>query len=296
MESLRKLKEEMQFNTDLSELLDVLKGVAIAEYRLLESRKERFEEFMKEFEGFFQMMDFNTIDHPFAQERGHLAIIAVTSNEGFMGGLNTRIIHEALSYARTKDVQYIVIGDKGAGYMKSLNRKFIAFPGIDPRKCYKAAFKFKDYIMQEGLAGRFGKLVLFYPKPISFIVQKIEHVTILPCHELFQSMKKVTEKVEDVIVESTPHNIIEYLLETWITQKLYEIFEDSKLAEFSARTIHLEESYQISLQEGDNIMRRYFRTHREMVDKDLRDMFASRFIKKNIDAEKANTEVLNVDR
>ena len=38
--------------------------------------------------------------------------------------------------------------------------------------------------------------------------------------------------------------MVEYLAGVWVTSKLFEVFEDSKLAEFSARAMHLEGSFQ----------------------------------------------------
>ena len=280
MESLQKLKEELQLNKDLTELLDILKGIAVAEYWALEKKRERFAKFMDTFEEFFHLIDFKSVDHPFAKARGNLGIIMITTDEGFMGGLNTRLVNTALEIEGADAADLIVIGERGGGYLRALGRNFTQFPGISVNECYESALNFKNYIMEESLAGKFGRLVLFYPKPITFIAQKIESITILPCYELFKKIGGKVEDTQDVIVESSLHDIIEYLVETWITQKLYEVFEDSKLAEFAARTIHLEESYQLSLQQAQGIRHRYFRTHREFIDKGLRDMFSSQIVKK----------------
>ena len=79
----------------------------------------------------------------------------------------------------------------------------------------------------------------------------------------------------------TLDSIVEYLVETWVTQKLYEVFEDSKLAEFSARTVHLEESYQVLLEQGKGIRYQYFRGHHELVDAGMRDIFSAQIVRKN---------------
>jgi F0F1-type ATP synthase gamma subunit len=77
-----------------------------------------------------------------------------------------------------------------------------------------------------------------------------------------------------VILESAVTDLLSYLIDTWITLVLFNVFEDSKLAEFAARTIHLEESHQ-RLVEQDKILRnQYFRARREWIDKQLQDMFA----------------------
>jgi ATP synthase F1 gamma subunit len=279
MLSAQKLKKELELNNELTELLDVLKGIASSQFRALEKKKERFAKFLGAFEGFFQMIDFSSVEHPFAKDTsGKLGIIMVTSDEGFMGGLNTRVINTAMNYTGAKEARFIVIGERGAGYLKGLGHDFVKFPGIAGEERYEAAVKLKDYIMKEGLAGKFSRLILVYPKPISFTVQKIEAIKILPCSELFE--RKKAEDRENVIIESSLGSIIEFLLGAWITEKLFEVFEDSKLSEFSARTVHLEESHQVLLQRGRRIQFQYFRSHHDLVDRGMRETFSAQLIRK----------------
>lgn len=281
MQTAQKLKKELELNTELTELLDVLKGVASSEFRILERKKERFAKFLEAFEGFFQMIDFNFVEHPFAQSKtGKLGIIMVTSDEGFMGGLNTRVINAALGYAGAENAELIMIGERGAAYLRGLGRTFTQLPGIVRDERYEAALQLKDFIMKEGLTGKFSRLILAYPKPVSFTVQQVEVLTILPCSELLKKHEKIMEKGEDIIIESPISGMIEYLLEAWIIEKLFEVFEDSKLSEFSARTVHLEESHQVLLQRGNAIRFQYFRSHHEAVDKGMRETFSAQLIRK----------------
>jgi ATP synthase F1 gamma subunit len=285
MQSVQKLRKELQLNTELTDLLDVLKGIASSEFRALERKRERFAKFLNAFEGFFEMIDFSLADHPFARDSsGKLGIIMVTSDEGFMGGLNTRVINAALNYDGADKAALIILGDRGAGYLNGLGRAFTPFPGVKADSCYESAVQLKDFIMKEGLAGSFSKLILIYPKPVSFTMQKVEILKLLPCGELFEKQRAVSAQApantdpftEKVIIESSLSGIIEYLVSTWITEKLYEVFEDSKLSEFSARTVHLEESYQLLLERGKSIGFQYFRSHHDLVDKGMRETFSAK--------------------
>lgn len=282
MQTAQKLKKELETNAELTDLLDVLKGVASSEFRILEKKKERFAAFVEAFEGFFQMIDFNFVEHPFAQSKaGRLGIIMVTSDEGFMGGLNTRVITTALGYPGAENAELIIIGERGAIYLRGLGREFTQFPGIVKDERYEAALRLKDFIIKEGLAGKFSRLILIYPKPVTFSVHQVEVLTILPCSEFLKKREKLLERGEEVIIESPISNIIEYLLEAWITEKLFEVFEDSKLSEFSARTVRLDESHQILLQRGKSIRFQYFRSHHESVDKGMRETFSAQLIRRN---------------
>ena len=283
MLSTQRLKGELKMNTELTDLLDALKWIALAQFRILQKKKERFVNFENAFEGFFQMIDFSSVEHPFAKGEGRLGIIMITSDEGFMGGLNTRVINTALSYPGAADAQLIIIGERGAGYLKDIGRDFTKFPGVTTEGQYDAALKLKDFIMRESLAGKFSRLILVYPKPITFTVQNIEVLKTLPCNELFEKREKLVEESGYIILESSPERIIEYLVETWITQKLFEVFEDSKLSEFSARAVHLEESHQV-LQGRDKSLRfQYFKSQHNLIDKGMRETFSSQLLRKGQD-------------
>ncbi len=281
MQSVQKIKNELGFYTELEQLLDVLKGIAASQFRQLEEKKARFVKFMDAFEGFFQMIDFSGLDHPFAKGQGKLGIIIVTSDEGFMGGLNTKVINIALAYPEAEQAQLITIGEQGTGYLKGMGRPCTPFPGIANEGGYETALQLRDFIMKEATHGTFSRLVVFYPKSVTFTFQKIESVVLLPCGELFEKRKGVIAK-EDVILESSLNKIIEYLLGTWIMEKLLEVFEESRLSEFSARAIHLEASHQV-LKEKEKLIRfQYFRSRHELVDRGTRETFSARLIyKKN---------------
>jgi F-type H+-transporting ATPase subunit gamma len=283
MLSTQRLKKELLMNMDLTELLDALKWIALAQFRLLQKRKERFANFENAFEGFFRMIDFSAVEHPFVSGAGKLGIILITSDEGFMGGLNTRVINTALNYPGAGDAQLIIIGERGAGYLKDIAREFVKFPGVGAEGHYEAAARLKDYIMKESISGKFGRLVLVYPRPVTFTVQQIEVLKVLPCNELFEKREEFIQAPGSIIVESETSRIIEYLVETWIAQKLFEVFEDSKLSEFSARAVHLEESHQV-LQRRDRSLRfQYFKSQHNLIDKGMRETFSSQLLRKEKD-------------
>lgn len=283
MQSIQKIKEEMHLNADMAELMEVLKGIAVAEYWALLKKRGRFKRFTDAFNGFLNILDFSSVDHPFARNTGKLAILMITSNEGFMGGLNARVIEHALAHPEADDAALIMVGERGAVRLEALKRPFKGFGGIVLDRSYDAARELRNYIVEEARKGTFQRLLIFYPKSISFMVQKVEELTILPCTELFGKKEKLApEEVEGLIIESSFPDMIQYLVETWIIQKFYEIFEESKLAEFSARTVHLEESFQLLQEKGKGVRFQYLRSWHELIDKGMRDMFSAQIIRRKV--------------
>lgn len=294
MAQKEQIKKEMQTNYYLDSLLEVLKMIAAAEYRVLEKKKAaRHAAFMEAFGAFFHLIDFSAVDHPFRHSRGNLGIIMITSDEGFMGGLNSQVVQKGMQFVERDDDEIIVFGKRGASLLQATGRHFISFPGIQDDERYERAVKLKDYVVSEGLANRFGRSVVIYPHPISFAVQKVETISMLPCDQLFEKKLTTTLPVQEVIMESVVTDLLGHLIDAWITLVLFNIFEDSKLSELAARTIHLEESHQ-RLSEQEKILRhQYFRARREWIDKQLQDMFAGQIGRRKNEARSQQSERQN---
>jgi len=294
---LNELRKDLQFNEELLSLVETLKNVAGAQYHALEKQKERFDEFMDAFSGFFRVVNLAEVKDPFVDVMSDvLGMIVVTSDSGFMGGLNAGVIREALKQQGdlpNDKVSLIVVGDKGAGSFSDQKRKFKFFQGINQETIYEQSVEIKDYIIQEVTAKRMGKLVVAYPKPISFTSQTIDSISLLPCKELFQveldeqpkaevhvkGIKKLMTEAQKLVVESTFSDMIEYLAGAWVTSKLFEVFEDSKLAEFSARAMHLEGSLQKVEKEYKKVKHQVSKATHELIDKGMRESHSAKMIK-----------------
>ena len=78
-----------------------------------------------------------------------------------------------------------------------------------------------------------------------------------------------------MIVESSFSDMVEYLSGVWVASKLYEVFEDSKLAEFSARAMHLEDSLQKLEKNQKKLRHMCFKAAHERIDKGMRESYAA---------------------
>jgi ATP synthase F1 gamma subunit len=287
---LNELRKELRFNGELTELIETLKNIAAAQYHLMEKEKQRFDEFMDAFSGFFRVVDLVKVDNPLVHEISDtLGIIIITSDSGFMGGLNQGVIRAALRCQGgrgNRNTHLIVIGDKGATTFSDADREYQFFPGIDQERLYEQALEIRDYAVGKVLEGRIGRLMVVYPRPLSFTAQTIESISLLPCGALFDreaesevsrrtSDRGVLAEAREVIVESSFSDMVEYLSGVWVASKLYEILEDSKLAEFSARAMHLEDSLQKLEKNQKKLSHMCFKAAHEKIDKGMRESFAA---------------------
>ncbi|MDP6523976.1 MAG: F0F1 ATP synthase subunit gamma [Kiritimatiellia bacterium] len=294
---LGKLRKDLQFNGELLSLVDTLKNVAGSQYHLMEKEKARFDLFMDAFSGFFRVVNLVDVDDPLVRVSSDVVgVVIVTSDSGFMGGLNQGVIRagfEAVEGRSESEISLVIIGDKGAALMNDQSRDFKFFPGIGQETVYEQAIEVKNFIVKEVLEGRMGKVIVAYPRALSFTAQAIEAINLLPCRELFDieaesevaersRMRQVVADAHKVAVESSFSDIVEYLAGVWVASKLYEVFEDSKLAEFSARAMHLEGSVQKVEKEHKKLKQMYSKACHEQIDKGMREGFAAKSLKKKL--------------
>jgi F0F1-type ATP synthase gamma subunit len=184
-----------------------------------------------------------------------------------------------------------VIGEKGAAAIGDMRVPFEYFEGIGQDTIYEQAVLIKNYLMQEIAEGRLGRVKVAAPRALSFSSQEVGVVDLLPCGVLFErEHEQGTEMAEQgvyrfladarqVIVESTYDDMVTYLAGIWTTARLFEIFEDGKLAEFGARAMHLEGSLQKVEKEASQTRQRVVKATHELVDKGMRESFAAKTTK-----------------
>jgi len=281
MQTLAIIKKDLEFNRGLSSLIEVLKNIAVSQYRSLEQKLKSFDLFMNSVESYFEFVDFSISKHPFLSPvNKNILIVAVTSDSGFLGGLNMQVVSSAVAELEANPGQLVVVGERGKMYVRESGIQFAAFPGITDEGRLFQALQLRDYIYAQVREGKFGFLKVVYPHPESFTVQRIEVVPFLPFLPLARTPQEQTaaQMVKDVIFESELDDIIEYLAYLWMGQKIYEIFGLSRLAEFAARYVHLEDSLRRLKEIDSKLKLQYFRVRHEIIDQNMRELFSARLL------------------
>lgn len=279
MKTLLTIKKDLEFNNNLSSLIEVLKNIAVSQFRALEQKIITYKNFFEVIEIFFEFMDIPSIRHSFLNpENKSQMIIAVTSDTGLLGGLNMQIIATAVRELEGIPGKFIVIGERGKIYARESGIPFVAFGGIKDAERYSQAMQLRDYAINKIIENSIGYLKIVYPIPVSFTVQRVETICLLPYAPVCLQQAKLKETPLDVIFESDINDIVEYLIYLWIGQKIYEVFGLSRLAEFAARFVHLEASLQ-KLKGVDGKLRlQYFRFRHELIDRNMRELFSARLL------------------
>lgn len=270
---LIKLKKDVLFNGELTKVVDVLKGIAASRYHVLERQMSLFEQFFQVCEEFFASVDLSRLDHPFVRPSNpETAVLLVTTDAGFLGGLNSQVVSMGLKEGGA-GAKYSVIGDRGSGVLKDMRIEFTPFPGIQDDGREALAFAVRDHLVRQVLSGRCGRVVVVYPKPVSFAVQEVTAETLIP----FGAGKKPVGGA-DLLWESRPEDVVEYVVIQWMGHRLAALFALSRLSELAARSVHLEGSFQELGRIGKRLKHEYFRARHEVIDRSMREIFAAQLL------------------
>ena len=273
---LTRLKKDVQFNGELTKVVDVLKGIAAARFYTLERQLALFERFFRVAADFLAPIDLERVEHPFVHPIGApTGVILVTSNAGFLGGLNSQVIQAGL-HAAGPDARVAVIGERGADALRDARRALTTFPGIEDPSRLALALSVRDYLVDQILSGQCGRFVIAYPKAESFSVQLVMVEPLLPCTEW--ATRQQGSAVVGMLWESRVEDLVEYVVTQWLGYRLDQIFALSRLAELGARAVHLEGSYQELVRLGKKLRLQYFRARHEIIDRSIREIFAAQLL------------------
>ncbi|MBU1913272.1 MAG: F0F1 ATP synthase subunit gamma [Candidatus Omnitrophica bacterium] len=279
MKTLSNIKKDMEFNNGLSSLVETLKTISVAQFRALEQKIKAYKKFDETFEFFLKFIDLTKINHPFLKPSNKLQIvIAVTSDSGLLGGLNMMVVNIAIQQLKQIPGKLVIVGERGKVYAREANTPFTAFSGIKDEERYIQAIQLRNYVLGKVYENSVGYLKVVYSHPVSLTVQEVRVVSFLPFSEKPKDTKAAKEIFSEVIFESDPGDIVEYLLYLYMGQKLYEIFGLSRLAEFAARFMHLEESSQRLKDMDKKVRLEYFRVRHELIDRNMRELFSARLL------------------
>lgn len=278
---LVKLKENLRFIGDIQDMVDVLKAATAAHFRTLQNRRAAAGPFRGALDGFFESLEPGPEMHPFLREHPARpkAIVMITSDEGFLGGLNALVIQAGLEQAAEAD-ELVVLGERGARYLsENQARVFTVLPGIGDDIAYERAASLRDFLLEKFFAKKIGAVLVAFARFLSLTSQRPEVVRFLPAIGVFavrKDAKRPSAPSHEALMEPDAYHVIDGLVRAHLAQRFYDIFWESKLAECAARIMHLESSYEEIMSLAAKLNYEYFKHIHARSDKNIREIFASR--------------------
>ena len=278
MAAIVQLKQEMQFNARLGGVLDALKSIAAQQFQLLERAFTAHTALSEALQGIAAGLETRQLAHPFMQANGPVVVIVVTSDTGLLGGLHQQVVSAALQMFQRHPGELFVIGERGRDAIQERGLTCAAFPAVQETAKASLAARVRDEALGAARAGRIGSLTIVYPRALSFTVQRVEQLQALPCTAWLRAgaTQSTRRASQPTLCESSPAQVVEYLAWVWVQHALMEALDMSRLAELAARSSHLEGSSQELQRRGKKLLLRYFRERRELIDRNIRELFAAK--------------------
>jgi len=271
------VKNDIDFYKGLANLLKVLKGIAISQFYAFEKKIQDFEEFSAAVEAFLGRMNLGDITHPLINPQSNIiGVVAVTSDTGLLGGLNAQVINAAFRELSKQKGVLIVVGGRGKVYARERGVSCVYMEGIKEEYLYSQAAALRNYLIKEVLKGTFGTVKIIYPHAYSLVSQRIEEVVLFPYTSSVDEDKRID--MADFLWESYAERVVEYLVYLWSAKEIYDILSVSRLAEFAARFMHLEDCTHKIDELEEKLRYKYFRLKHELTDQSMRELFAARMI------------------
>ncbi len=179
------------------------------------------------------------------RQKGQKALIVVSGNKGLAGGIWHNIVNFTLEKKDSYD-DLFVIGRKGANYLKEegwqAEKVFDQFSEIPKRQ---EILNVSSFIFHYFKNNQIKKIDIIYPEFQSVTLQQSKLVSFLPFEFNNDDInshedKKQEEDLGFPIFEAAQILTFNWFLQKYIEMFFYKIIIETKLSEFSARTVAME--------------------------------------------------------
>ena len=279
MGKANKVKIEFRDAVEMVDLIQTLKDIADNKFFTLMAQKMKFKRFGETFVDFFRLISFTKVEHLLiSNDNPEVIILAITAEGSFLGEFNNRILRQAIKESEKHEkYRFVCVGSKGFDRLKKFTPDMKCFSNAEARGLYETSVEVKDYLVEEMMAGRAGKIIVCYSWPKTFDTQKVRIQKLLPCDELLSKQSKFSLD-EKVIQESKPESVIGFLANLWVATRLYEIFIDTMIASSAAQAKFLDDSVEKMKKERTKVKIKYRKAKKSDIDKSLRETFSARMM------------------
>jgi F0F1-type ATP synthase gamma subunit len=276
-----KIKGDLADAVEMVYLIQTLKDIADSKFYALINQKYKFRRFGESFVDFFRMISLSEARHPLVSNTNpKLAVLAITIDGSFLGPFNNRIISQAIALKeKHNDVVFMGVGEKSRERLsKAMGKDIKRFDPVEIDSLYPLALQIKEYLVDEVMAGRIGKVMVCYSWPKSFEVQQSRTIQLLPCEDLVTKQSQFVDEFENVIMESKSEQIVGFLANLWITTRLFEMLMDTIIASAAAQASFLEDAVDRMKKERNKVKTIFLKAKKGDIDKSLRETFSARMI------------------
>jgi len=275
------LKKEILGIKDLKGTVKSLEKISAANLHHLKITTERMKEYEKALKNIlFDILEEKPHNLLFRKPKTKRKLNVILSIEkGLAGSLLNKLLDFFEINLNKKEDEVLVVGERGKRLLKERGIKvdyFFSGQKEIPRE--KDIRKIKDYIISQFLIGKYREVLIFFPNFKSFGIQQPSIFSFLPIDrgKLLKTEEFFRLPLGYLIYEPLKGEIIDYLIKEYLGMIFYQKILETKLSELSARTIFMEEASEKADNLIKNLFHQYFKLKREIVTKEITDLYSHR--------------------
>ncbi|MFH1281927.1 MAG: F0F1 ATP synthase subunit gamma [Candidatus Omnitrophota bacterium] len=273
-----KLKQNLTFNKNLGDLIEVMKMAATLQFNQFRVHQEPRENFYTLLNSAYSSLPLDVSTNNFFNPPLNLPglLVLVSSDGGFIGELNALLINRLLETKRQED-EIVVLGQQGINYLNEAKVDFISFQSPGDKLDTREIGLLRNYLASRYFKQEVSRVTVIYSRFINITSQQVEIENLLP----LERKENIALKGKEILIEPNIKSVLEGWIKLWLDFRFYHIFWSSKLAEYAARIMHLEGSVQELTKINQHLHMEYFKYLHGLSDKSIRELFASRLMRKN---------------
>ncbi len=189
-----------------------------------------------------------TIDHPLLRtvdKPARVALLAISANRGLCGGYNGQVLHKAVDFHNQlredgRDVQFSVVGKKGAGYLSFVGIELAERYMLDDTPTYQQVEEIAGHYQSMFINEEVDEVYIAYMKFHSTARQRPELLKVLPSSPPAEPVD--SPFAEPILAgsyefEPSVEELLGELLPEALNVRFYQSFIDASLSEHVARMV-----------------------------------------------------------
>ncbi len=203
-------------------------------------------------------------------------IILITSDRGFVGGLNLNLAREAIKMATDhKNTKFIVVGKKALSFAVKMGADVIASFESEEKPFIDLARTITKMAVDTFTKAEVSGVYLIYSKFESTIKQVPTVQKLLPITLTGAEAGIEIEEVPQMLFEPSADRIIERLLPHHVLTHIYQTLLESKASEHSARMVAMKNATDAASDLVDDLTLTYNQARQESITKELLDIITA---------------------
>jgi ATP synthase F1 gamma subunit len=276
------LKKEIFGIEDIKETLKALEKISAANLHNLKIASHQMKEYEKSLKEIFTNLreDFS---HPlFKKPKTKKKLKVLLGGEkGICGGLWQKLL-DFFQENLKGDEEILILGEKTKALCQARDIKFNFFfpvPKEIPKE--KDIKEIKDLLIWRFLRKEYREILIVWPSFESFSQQIPKETCFLPIdREKFEEElnKKSSIGFGLAIFEPSQKEVVDYLIKEYVGISFYQKVLETKLSELASRTLFTEDASEKASNLMRVLCRQYFRLKRELITKQIQELYSHRFI------------------